>query len=34
MAFGFVVSFWSVFGSLIINRGWRHINFQFLDRMG
>ncbi|CAK7337287.1 unnamed protein product [Dovyalis caffra] len=33
MALGFVVSFWSVLGSLIINRRWRHTYFQFLDRM-
>ncbi|XP_062005725.1 probable leucine-rich repeat receptor-like protein kinase At1g35710 [Rosa rugosa] len=32
-AFGFIVGFWVVFGSLVIKRSWRHAYFQYLDKM-
>ncbi|XP_050246637.1 receptor-like protein EIX2 isoform X4 [Quercus robur] len=34
MALGFVVGFWIVWGPLLMNRKWRIMYFQFLDRMG
>uniref|UniRef100_A0A2N9HFX1 Leucine-rich repeat-containing N-terminal plant-type domain-containing protein n=1 Tax=Fagus sylvatica TaxID=28930 RepID=A0A2N9HFX1_FAGSY len=34
MALGFVVGFWVVWGPLLMNRQWRMVYFQFLDRMG
>ncbi|KAK4339211.1 hypothetical protein RND71_040673 [Anisodus tanguticus] len=32
MAIGFALSFWSVCGSLLFKRSWRHAYFRFLDR--
>ncbi|KAK4339215.1 hypothetical protein RND71_040677 [Anisodus tanguticus] len=32
MAMGFALSFWSVCGSLLFKRSWRHAYFRFLDR--
>ncbi|KAK4339199.1 hypothetical protein RND71_040661 [Anisodus tanguticus] len=32
MATGFALSFWSVCGSLLFKRSWRHAYFRFLDR--
>ncbi|XP_022136957.1 receptor-like protein 12 [Momordica charantia] len=29
MAFGFIVGFWGIFGSLVLNRRWRHAFFKF-----
>ncbi|KAL4634625.1 hypothetical protein ACB092_04G213500 [Castanea dentata] len=34
MALGFVVGFWVVLGPLLLNRQWRVLYFQFLDRQG
>ncbi|KAK4571671.1 hypothetical protein RGQ29_030187 [Quercus rubra] len=34
MALGFVVGFWSVCGTLLLNKQWRIMYFQFLDHMG
>ena len=34
MALGFVVGFWVVWGPLLVNKKWRIMYFQFLDRMG
>ncbi|XP_030929682.1 receptor-like protein EIX2 [Quercus lobata] len=34
MALGFVVGFWVVWGPLLMNKKWRIMYFQFLDRMG
>ncbi|KAL4618782.1 hypothetical protein ACB092_06G034800 [Castanea dentata] len=34
MALGFVVGFWVVWGPLLMNRKWRIMYFQSLDRMG
>ncbi|KAL5804161.1 hypothetical protein ACOSQ3_030961 [Xanthoceras sorbifolium] len=34
MALGFVVGFWSVIGSLLVNRRWRYMYCQFLNRLG
>ena len=34
MALGFVVGFWVLWGPLLMNRQWRMVYFQFLDRMG
>ncbi|RZB61538.1 Receptor-like protein EIX2 [Glycine soja] len=31
MAIGFVISFWGVFGSILINRSWRHAYFKFIS---
>ncbi|CAJ1952946.1 unnamed protein product [Sphenostylis stenocarpa] len=33
MGFGFVVSFWMVFGSILFKRSWRHAYFQFLNNL-
>ncbi|XP_014506255.1 LRR receptor-like serine/threonine-protein kinase GSO1 isoform X2 [Vigna radiata var. radiata] len=33
MAFGFVVSFWIVFGSILFKRSWRHAYFKFLNNL-
>ncbi|CAJ1952950.1 unnamed protein product [Sphenostylis stenocarpa] len=33
MGFGFVVSFWMVFGSILFKRSWRHTYFQFLNNL-
>ncbi|XP_068501271.1 receptor-like protein EIX2 [Phaseolus vulgaris] len=33
MAFGFVVSFWMVFGSILFKRSWRHAYFNFLNNL-
>lgn len=33
MALGFMVGFWGVCGSLLLNKHWRIIYFQFLDHM-
>jgi len=33
MAFGFVVSFWIVFGSILFKRSWRHAYFNFLNNL-
>ncbi|OAY40247.1 hypothetical protein MANES_09G007400v8 [Manihot esculenta] len=33
MALGFVVGFWSVCGTLILKKPWRHAYFRFVDRM-
>ncbi|XP_060667274.1 receptor-like protein EIX2 [Ziziphus jujuba] len=33
IALGFIVGFWSVFGSLIINRSWRYTYFGFVQRV-
>ncbi|QCD94733.1 LRR receptor-like serine/threonine-protein kinase FLS2 [Vigna unguiculata] len=30
MSFGFVISFWMVFGSILLKRSWRHAYFKFL----
>ncbi|KAJ8529125.1 hypothetical protein K7X08_035960 [Anisodus acutangulus] len=32
MAIGFALSFWSVCGSFLLKRSWRHAYFRFLDR--
>ncbi|KAH0986509.1 hypothetical protein GBA52_013686 [Prunus armeniaca] len=32
-ALGFIVGFWGVCGSLVINKTWRYTYFQFIDRM-
>ncbi|XP_022136356.1 polygalacturonase inhibitor-like [Momordica charantia] len=29
MLFGFIVGFWGIFGSLVLNRRWRHAYFKF-----
>ncbi|KAL4618774.1 hypothetical protein ACB092_06G034200, partial [Castanea dentata] len=34
MTLGFVVGFWIVWGPLLMNKQWRIMYFQFLDRMG
>jgi Leucine-rich repeat (LRR) protein len=34
MALGFVVGFWVVWGPLLMNKHWRFLYFQFLDRLG
>ena len=34
MALGFVVGFWSVCGSLLLNKQWRILYFQFLNQIG
>nr|POF21336.1 receptor-like protein 12 [Quercus suber] len=34
MTLGFVVGFWVVWGPLLMNKQWRIMYFQFLDRMG
>ncbi|XP_065628255.1 receptor-like protein EIX2 isoform X3 [Quercus suber] len=34
MALSFVVGFWSVCGTLLLNKQWRIMYFQFLDHMG
>ncbi|KAG4939595.1 hypothetical protein JHK86_045736 [Glycine max] len=31
MAIGFVISLWGVFGSILINRSWRHAYFKFIS---
>jgi len=31
MAFGFILSFWIIFGSILFNRSWRHAYFNFLN---
>ncbi|XP_028207633.1 receptor-like protein EIX2 [Glycine soja] len=31
MAIGFVISFWGVFGSILMNRSWRHAYFKFIS---
>ncbi|RDX96815.1 Protein BRASSINOSTEROID INSENSITIVE 1, partial [Mucuna pruriens] len=33
MAFGFVISFWVVFGSILLNRSWRYAYFKFLNNL-
>ncbi|KAM5581972.1 receptor-like protein EIX1 [Rosa sericea] len=33
IAIGFILGFWVVFGSLVINKTWRYAYFRFLDRM-
>ncbi|OMO87298.1 hypothetical protein COLO4_20700 [Corchorus olitorius] len=33
MAPGFVVGFWAVCGTLIVNKSWRHAFFRFVDQM-
>ncbi|ESW24131.1 hypothetical protein PHAVU_004G105400 [Phaseolus vulgaris] len=33
MAFGFVVSFWMIFGSILFKRSWRHVYFNFLNNL-
>ncbi|XP_057424252.1 receptor-like protein EIX1 isoform X2 [Lotus japonicus] len=33
MAFGFVIGFWGIFGSIIIKRSWRHAYFRFLNNL-
>ncbi|KAL2967139.1 hypothetical protein AAZX31_16G159000 [Glycine max] len=33
MAIGFVISFWGVFGSILINRSWRHAYFKFISNL-
>ncbi|KAH1206857.1 Receptor-like protein EIX2 [Glycine max] len=33
MAIGFVISFWGVFGSILMNRSWRHAYFKFLNNL-
>ncbi|XP_047147625.1 receptor-like protein EIX2 [Vigna umbellata] len=33
MTIGFVISFWGVFGSILIIRSWRHAYFQFLSNL-
>ncbi|KAK9923768.1 hypothetical protein M0R45_032169 [Rubus argutus] len=33
MAIGFIVGFWGVCGSLVINKSWRHAYFNFLDKV-
>ncbi|KOM55199.1 hypothetical protein LR48_Vigan10g109100 [Vigna angularis] len=33
MAFGFVTSFWIVFGSILFRRSWRHAYFNFLNNL-
>ncbi|KAG4941651.1 hypothetical protein JHK87_045522 [Glycine soja] len=33
MAFGFVISFWVVFGSILFKRSWRHVYFKFLNNL-
>ena len=33
MALGFVVGFWVLWGPLLLNKQWRILYFQFLDRM-
>uniref|UniRef100_A0A5B7B595 Uncharacterized protein n=1 Tax=Davidia involucrata TaxID=16924 RepID=A0A5B7B595_DAVIN len=30
---GFIVGFWTVFGSLVIKKSWRHAYFRFLDKV-
>ncbi|XP_050382265.1 receptor-like protein EIX2 [Argentina anserina] len=32
-AVGFILGFWVVFGSMVINKTWRYAYFRFLDRM-
>ncbi|KAK2639629.1 hypothetical protein Ddye_027424 [Dipteronia dyeriana] len=34
IAVGFIVGFWSVIGSLLINRRWRYMYCHFLNRLG
>ncbi|XP_029128191.1 receptor-like protein EIX2 [Cajanus cajan] len=33
MTIGFVISFWGVFGSILIKRSWRHAYFKFLSNV-
>ncbi|XP_027359317.1 receptor-like protein EIX2 [Abrus precatorius] len=33
MSFGFVIGFWGIFGSILINRSWRHAYFKFLNNL-
>ncbi|KAL2586051.1 hypothetical protein AAZV13_13G030300 [Glycine max] len=33
MTFGFVISFWVVFGSILLKRSWRHAYFKFLNNL-
>ncbi|XP_028193194.1 receptor-like protein 34 [Glycine soja] len=33
MAIGFVISFWGVFGSILIKRSWRHAYFKFISNL-
>ncbi|KAG4380437.1 hypothetical protein GLYMA_16G175000v4 [Glycine max] len=33
MAIGFVISFWGVFGSILMNRSWRHAYFKFISNL-
>uniref|UniRef100_A0A0R0G0L3 Uncharacterized protein n=1 Tax=Glycine max TaxID=3847 RepID=A0A0R0G0L3_SOYBN len=33
MTFGFVISFWVVFGSILFKRSWRHAYFKFLNNL-
>ncbi|KAL2966417.1 hypothetical protein AAZX31_16G115900 [Glycine max] len=33
MTFGFVISFWVVFGSILFKRSWRHAYFKFLKNL-
>ncbi|MBA0737328.1 hypothetical protein Gogos_010798 [Gossypium gossypioides] len=33
MAIGFLVGFWGIFGSLVINRSWRHKYFQLVSKL-
>ncbi|XP_028208029.1 receptor-like protein EIX2 isoform X3 [Glycine soja] len=33
MTFGFVISFWMVFGSILFKRSWRHAYFKFLNNL-
>ncbi|XVE72760.1 hypothetical protein DITRI_Ditri11bG0064600 [Diplodiscus trichospermus] len=34
MTAGFLAGFWGVFGTLLINRSWRHRYFRFLSKLG
>ncbi|TYH59742.1 hypothetical protein ES332_D08G242800v1 [Gossypium tomentosum] len=33
MAIGFLVGFWGIFGSLVINRSWRHKYFKLVSKL-
>ncbi|KAK8650815.1 hypothetical protein V6N13_140439 [Hibiscus sabdariffa] len=34
MTAGFLIGFWGIFGSLLINRSWRHMYFQMVNKSG
>ncbi|XP_028786686.1 receptor-like protein EIX1 [Neltuma alba] len=33
MAFGFIIGFWGIFGSVLFKRSWRHAYFKFLNNL-